>query len=78
MTTLRYTIVLLPEEEGGYSVSVPALPGCCTQGDTRDEAMAMAKEAIELYLEDLKANGEPIPDESSVEYLVIEVDEPPG
>ncbi|MBU4246116.1 MAG: type II toxin-antitoxin system HicB family antitoxin [Nanoarchaeota archaeon] len=44
-------IVILMEEETGYSVQVPALPGCHTQGDTIDEALANAKEAIECYLE---------------------------
>ena len=73
---LKYTVVLLSEEEGGYSVVVPSLPGCYTQGDTRDEAIAMAKDAIELYLEDCKACNEPIPDESKVEFLVVEVNEP--
>ncbi len=66
----------MPEEEGGYSVEVPALPGCYTQGETRQEAIAMAKEAIELYLESCKAHGEHIPEESSIESLVIEVKEP--
>ena len=73
---LKYTIILVPEEEGGYSVEVPALPGCCTQGDTREEAMAMAKEAIELYLESCQAHGDPIPQESGIEHLVVEVKEP--
>lgn len=44
-------IVILLEEEKGYSVQVPALPGCHTEGDTVDEALANAKEAIECYLE---------------------------
>ncbi len=73
---LRYTIILMPEEEGGYSVEVPALPGCYTQGETREEAIAMVKEAIELYLESCKAHDEPIPEESGVESLVVEVKEP--
>lgn len=73
---LKYTIILVPEDEGGYSVEVPALPGCYTQGETRDEAIAMAKEAIELYLESCKAHGEPVPEETGVESLSIEVKEP--
>ncbi|MEA1958737.1 MAG: type II toxin-antitoxin system HicB family antitoxin [Chloroflexota bacterium] len=72
---MKYTIILVPEEEG-YSVEVPALPGCYTQGETREEAIAMAREAIELYLESLKAHNEPIPEESGVESLAIEVKEP--
>ena len=73
---LKYTVILVPEEEGGYSVKIPALPGCCTQGETREEAIAMAKEAIELYLTSCKACSEPIPEESGVESLVVEVREP--
>ncbi len=72
----KYTVVLIPEEEGGYSVEVPALPGCVTQGESREEAVAMAKEAIGLYLESLKADGEPIPQESALGTLVVEVREP--
>lgn len=72
---LKYTVILVPEEEG-YSVEVPALPGCYTQGETRDEAISMAKEAIELYLESCKAHSEPIPEETGVESLIVEVKEP--
>jgi len=73
---LKYTVILVPEEEGGYSVEVPALPGCYTQGETRAEAISMAKEAIELYLESCKAHSEAIPEESGVESLIVEVGEP--
>ena len=59
-----YSIVLDPDpDEGGYSVTVPALPGCVTQGDTVEECLANAREAIELYLADLADSGEPIPEE---------------
>ena len=64
-----YKILLTKEEEGGYMVTVPALPGCVTQGDNIEEAMAMAQEAIELYIEELKARGEKIPDNrNTLEY----------
>ena len=64
-----YKILLTKEEEGGYMVIVPALPGCITQGDNIEEAMAMAQEAIELYIEELQARGEKIPDNSNtLEY----------
>ena len=67
----NYKILLNKEEDGGYMVTVPALPGCITQGDTIDEALAMAKEAIELYVEELQSRGEPIPDNSyTLEYLI--------
>ena len=48
-----YKIHLHQEEEGGYTVIVPALPGCITFGETIEEALQMAKEAIQLYLEEL-------------------------
>lgn len=65
----HYKILLNKEEEGGYMVTVPALPGCITQGDSVDEALAMAREAIELYIEELQSRGEPIPDNSNtLEY----------
>ena len=49
---MQYNAVFQQEEDGGYSVWVPALPGCASQGDNFDEALANVKEAIELYLED--------------------------
>jgi antitoxin HicB len=64
-----YKLRLLPEPDGGYTVFVPALPGCITYGETIDEAIQMAKEAISLYVEDLTERGEPIPgDSSALEY----------
>ena len=64
MRERRYTIILHPDpEEGGYTVTVPALPGCVTAGETIEEAIAMAKEAIALYVSDLQAHGKPVPEE---------------
>ena len=73
---LKYTVILVPQEEGGYSAEVPALPGCCTQGETREEAISMAKEAIEFYLESCQAHNEVIPQESGIESLTVAVKEP--
>ena len=56
-----YEVVLSPEPEGGYSVFVPELPSVATQGETREEAFEMAKEAIEGYLEVMHEDGLPIP-----------------
>ncbi|MDR3262002.1 MAG: type II toxin-antitoxin system HicB family antitoxin, partial [Tannerella sp.] len=56
-----YKIHLHKEEEGGYTVIAPSLPGCITYGENIDEAIAMAKEAIELYVEELCDRGEKIP-----------------
>jgi len=69
---MRYTVVLGDEAEGGYSVSVPALPGCHSQGDTRDEALANIREAIELYVETLREVGEPVPTEAGKEFVEVE------
>jgi antitoxin HicB len=70
----RYTVVLIPEpDEGGYSVTIPALPGLFTQGDTREEALVAAREAIEFHLESLAAEGEAIPDEGTVVVEHVEV-----
>ncbi len=48
---MELTVVLEPQKEGGFVVYVPSLPGCITQGDSRDDALKNIKEAIELYLE---------------------------
>ena len=59
---MRYTVILEQESDGGYVVSVPALPGCVSQGDSRAEALSNIREAIELYIEACRA-GDPIPTE---------------
>jgi predicted RNase H-like HicB family nuclease len=66
---IKLTVVLYPElEAGGYSVEVPALPGCFTQGDTLEEALANAREAIECYL------AEPAPAELPAGALAVEIE----
>jgi antitoxin HicB len=59
-----YTIILEPMDEGGFLVRVPALPEVVTAGDTENEALAMAKEAIELVLASRSERGEEIPTEA--------------
>ncbi len=61
----RYTVILEQGDDGYVVVHCPALPGCWSQGKTRAEAISNAREAIELYLESLIANGEPIPEEDT-------------
>jgi antitoxin HicB len=69
MKQRTYKVFLNKEPEGGYTVTVPSLPGCITYGETIEESIDMAKEAIELYIESLKEHGEPIPDETTtLEY----------
>ena len=63
MTKCIYRIHLDPEPEGGFTVTVPALPGCVTWGEDYEHALAMAQEAVEGYLEILAEEGKPIPEE---------------
>jgi len=71
MRLLSYRILLRKEPEGGYTVIVPSLPGCVTYGGTIEEAIKMAKEAIELYMESLREHGEEIPtEEATLEYTL--------
>jgi len=60
----KYTIILEPNQpDAGYTVRVPALPGCITYGKTKKEALTRAKEAIEGFIEGLEKAGEPVPEE---------------
>ncbi|MBE3557354.1 MAG: type II toxin-antitoxin system HicB family antitoxin [Firmicutes bacterium] len=73
MAKQRFMIYLEPAEEGGYIVRVPALPGCVTQGETREEALKMAQDAIAGYLASLVKHGEPIP-QGTGEIDTVEVE----
>jgi predicted RNase H-like HicB family nuclease len=65
-----YTIVVEPEEGGGYFVAVPALPGCFTRGNTIDECRVRAIEAIGVHIAGLQADGEPVPEEVGAPQLL--------
>ena len=71
MTHYKYTVIFEPAEEGGYIVRVPVLPGCYTQGETLEEAKEMAREAIALHLETLKAINLPIPNEYDLDSMTL-------
>lgn len=60
-TVYSYTVIFEPADEGGYTVTCPALPGFVSEGDTLDEARLMAADAIRLYLESLREDGLPLP-----------------
>jgi len=68
---MKYTVVLEREADGGYVVTVPVLPGCVSEGDTRAEALANIQEAIDLYIEDCRVAGDPVPQEDSLEYVEL-------
>ena len=71
----RFSVILDPWPEGnGFTVTVPALAGCVTQGHTREEALDRVQEAIAVYIESLEAHGEPIPVEAAPpELAAVEV-----
>ncbi len=71
--TRRYEVILEPEADGGYAVWVPTLPGCVSQGETREEALANIREAIQCYVESALKHGEPLPDESTMVRETVEV-----
>jgi len=58
VNVMGYTVILEQEADGGYVVHTPALPGCVSQGDTREEALANIREAIQLYVEDCIEAGD--------------------
>jgi predicted RNase H-like HicB family nuclease len=68
---MRYTVVFEREPDGGYVVTVPALPGCVSQGDTRQAALDNIREAILAYVEALRKVGDPVPLDVGCETVEI-------
>ena len=69
--TYNYTVILEPEPQGGYHAFCPVLKGCHSQGDTFEEAVENITEAIELYIESLIADQEPVPEEDVIIKPII-------
>lgn len=69
MQYYTFRTIIEPDEKGTYHGWVPALKGCHTFGNSIEETRKNLKEAIELYLESLEADGEPIPQEQGLEYI---------
>jgi len=67
---MKLRVVLEPSDEGGYTATVPALPGCISEGDTRDEALANIEEAVRLYLEPVDDDQPFAPDAEVVEIAL--------
>ncbi|MBI5521011.1 MAG: type II toxin-antitoxin system HicB family antitoxin [Desulfarculus sp.] len=63
-------VLIYPGEDGYWVAECPSLPGCLSQGRTREEALVNVKEAIQVYLEDLETEGRPIPQEKFEAFLV--------
>lgn len=70
---MKFRVLIEQDEDGVFVAEVPSLPGCLTQGNTRQEALENAREAIALYLESLEAHGDPIPPAISEEIVEVEV-----
>lgn len=70
----HFNVVLRPEPEGGFTATVPALPGCVTYGRTLAEARSMVKDAICGYIESLKKHNEPIPSDKGTLVTSLNLD----
>ncbi len=64
-------VIIYPGENGYWVVKCPSLPGCISQGKTKQEAIANIKEAIELYIEVLQEKSQPVPEERFEAFLVV-------
>lgn len=71
---MKYTVILEKGRESGYVAHVPALKGCVSQGNSREEAVSNVKEAIEAYIEVLIEDGLPVPTEVGKEIIEVQVD----
>ena len=67
---MKLRVILEPSEEGGYTATVPALPGCISEGDTKEEALRNIREAIELYVEPVEDDASLSPDAEQLEIAV--------
>lgn len=70
---MKYRVLIKQDEDGVYVAEVPSLPGCISQGQTREEAVENVREAIAAYLESLEAHGDPIPPPITEEVVEIHV-----
>ena len=68
---LELPVVLIPDEDGGFFVDCPVIPGCISQGDTREEALANIKDAIELCLENQEADGWQLPERVEITKVAV-------
>ena len=68
---VKFRVTIEPDEDGIFVAQCPALPGCVSQGDTREEALKNIEEAAELYIEDVRATGDPLPIEDQREFIEL-------
>ena len=70
MSSMEYTVIIEPAEDGTFSVYVPDLPGCISTGRTRDDAIQSIREAIQGHVQTLRELGEPVPPPRSQSQVV--------
>ena len=70
---MKYRVLIEPDEDGVFVAQVPSLPGCISQGATRDEALHNVREAIAGYLESLRVHGDPVPPPIQEEIIEVEI-----
>jgi len=70
---MKYRVLIEQDEDGMYVAEAPTLPGCISQGQTREEAVENVREAIAAYLESLEAHGDPIPPPITEEVVEVHV-----
>lgn len=68
---MKYRVLIEPDEDGVFVAEVPVLPGCVSQGASREDALKNVREAISLYLESLREHGEPVPPPITEEIVEI-------
>jgi len=68
---MRYRVLIEQDEDGVFVAEVPSLPGCVSQGGTREEALSNVREAIALYLESLEEHGDPVPPPITEEIIEV-------
>ena len=68
---MKYRVLIEQDEDGVFVAEVPSLPGCISQGETREKAVENIKEAIALYLESLAAHDEPVPPPITEEFVEV-------
>jgi predicted RNase H-like HicB family nuclease len=70
---MQYSVILHQEPDGGFVAIVPSLPGCVSQGDSRQDALENVEEAIEVYIEDMRDAGETVPPSTRHELVEVQV-----
>jgi predicted RNase H-like HicB family nuclease len=70
---MRFTVILERDRAGGFVATVPLLPGCVSQGETRADVLSNIREAIAAYLEEWRASGRTIPDEAGREFVDVDI-----